>query len=220
MGILTKLVAGIDEAGRGPVIGPMVIVGVLIEKERVHVLSELGVKDSKKLSPMRREKLFPEILREVRAHRIEVVDARAIDIQRRRKSLNTIEVEAMAKIISELKPDQVQVGSIEIRTDRFREKLLQRVKSPNIVSVHHAEDLYPAVAAASIIAKVTRDRIIAELRKKYGDFGSGYPSDPKTVEFLKGVVKSGEVPEIVRKTWETFQKILSFSLYNTQSDQY
>ncbi len=119
-----------------------------------------------------------------------------------------------------MRPDQVQVGSIEIRTDRFREKLLQRVKSPDIVSVHHAEDLFPAVAAASIIAKVTRDRIIDELRRKYGDFGSGYPSDPKTVEFLKGVVKSGEVPEIVRKTWETFQKILSFSLYNTQSDQY
>ncbi|MCX8182494.1 MAG: ribonuclease HII [Candidatus Methanomethyliaceae archaeon] len=211
----TKLVVGIDEAGRGPVIGPMVIAGVLIEDNRAHVLNDLGVRDSKKLSPKRREKLYSEILREVKSYHVEVIDAKFIDLERGRKNLNAIELEGMVKIISKLRPDLVQVGSIELKTDRFREKLLRRVEVPEIVSVHHAEDLFPAVAAASIIAKVTRDRIVAELREIYGDFGSGYPSDPKTVEFLRHVISRGELPEFVRKSWGTVQRILRLSSCST-----
>ncbi|MEM3674937.1 MAG: hypothetical protein QXG08_05635, partial [Candidatus Methanomethyliaceae archaeon] len=115
----TKLVAGIDEAGRGPVIGPMVIAGVLIEDERVHVLYDLGVRDSKRLTLQRREKLYPEILKEVKSYHVEVVDAKVIDLERGRKNLNVIELEGMAKIISKLRPDLVQVGSIEFKTERF-----------------------------------------------------------------------------------------------------
>lgn len=216
----TKLVAGIDEAGRGPVIGPMVIAGVLIEDERVHVLYDLGVRDSKRLTPKRREKLYPEILKEVKSYHVEVVDAKVIDLERGRKNLNVIELEGMAKIISKLRPDLVQVGSIEFKTERFRDKLLRRVEVPEIVSAHHAEDLFPAVAAASIIAKVTRDRLVAKLREIYGDFGSGYPSDPKTVEFLRHVINRGELPEFVRSSWGTVQRIVKLSSCNTRSGLY
>ncbi|MEM4722074.1 MAG: ribonuclease HII [Candidatus Methanomethylicaceae archaeon] len=216
----TKLVAGIDEAGRGPVIGPMVIAGVLIEDERVHVLYDLGVRDSKRLTPQRREKLYPEILKEVKSYHVEVVDAKVIDLERGRKNLNVIELEGMAKIISKLRPDLVQVGSIEFKTERFRDKLLRRVEVPEIVSAHHAEDLFPAVAAASIIAKVTRDRLVAKLREIYGDFGSGYPSDPKTVEFLRHVINRGELPEFVRSSWGTVQRIVKLSSCNTRSGLY
>lgn len=216
----TKLVAGIDEAGRGPVIGPMVIAGVLIEDERVHVLYDLGVRDSKRLTPKRREKLYPEILKEVKSYHVEVVDAKVIDLERGRKNLNVIELEGMAKIISKLRPDLVQVGSIEFKTERFRDKLLRRVEVPEIVSAHHAEDLFPAVAAASIIAKVTRDRLVAKLREIYGDFGSGYPSDQKTVEFLRHVINRGELPEFVRSSWGTVQRIVKLSSCNTRSGLY
>ncbi|MDH5811643.1 MAG: ribonuclease HII [Candidatus Methanomethylicaceae archaeon] len=216
----TKLVAGIDEAGRGPVIGPMVIAGVLIEDERVHVLYDLGVRDSKRLTPKRRERLYPEILKEVKSYHVEVVDAKVIDLERGRKNLNVIELEGMAKIISKLRPDLVQVGSIEFKTEKFRDKLLRRVEVPEIVSAHHAEDLFPAVAAASIIAKVTRDRLVAKLREIYGDFGSGYPSDPKTVEFLRHVINRGELPEFVRSSWGTVQRIVKLSSCNTRSGLY
>lgn len=215
----TRLVAGIDEAGRGPVIGPMVIAGVLIEEDRANALHNLGVKDSKRLTPKRRERLYPEILREVKAYHVEVVEAKVIDSERGRKNLNVIELEAMAKIIFRLRPDLVQVGSIEFRADRFRDKLSQRVKVP-IVSVHHAEDLFPAVAAASIIAKFTRDNIVCRLREIYGDFGSGYPSDPKTVEFLRDAIGRGELPEIVRRTWCTVQRIARFSSCSALSGRY
>ncbi|MEM3882889.1 MAG: ribonuclease HII, partial [Candidatus Methanomethyliaceae archaeon] len=205
---------------RGPVIGPMVIAGVLIEDERVHVLYDLGVRDSKRLTLQRREKLYPEILKEVKSYHVEVVDAKVIDLERGRKNLNVIELEGMAKIISKLRPDLVQVGSIEFKTERFRDKLLRRVEVPEIVSAHHAEDLFPAVAAASIIAKVTRDRLVAKLREIYGDFGSGYPSDPKTVEFLRHVINRGELPEFVRISWGTVQRIVKLSSCNTRSGLY
>lgn len=205
--VFTVLVAGIDEAGRGPVIGPMVIAGILIEEERIPILSELGVKDSKKLSPRRREILFDEILKKVKNHHIEVIDAKTIDLKRKRKSLNIIEVEVMAKVIEKLEPDLVQVGAVELKTENFRKKLLTRVDNVEIISVHHAEDLFPAVAAASILAKVTRDRIIASLRKDYGDFGSGYPSDQRTLEFICKIIKGGEMPDFVRSTWKTCQNL-------------
>ncbi|MEM4644172.1 MAG: hypothetical protein QW748_02190, partial [Candidatus Methanomethylicaceae archaeon] len=143
-----------------------------------------------------------------------------IDLERGRKNLNVIELEGMAKIISKLRPDLVQVGSIEFKTERFRDKLLRRVEVPEIVSAHHAEDLFPAVAAASIIAKVTRDRLVAKLREIYGDFGSGYPSDPKTVEFLRHVINRGELPEFVRSSWGTVQRIVKLSSCNTRSGLY
>ena len=216
----TKLVSGIDEAGRGPVIGPMVIAGVLIEDERTSILYDLGVRDSKKLNPKRREKLYPEILREVKAYHVEVIEAKVIDLEKGKKNLNVIELEGMAKIISKLKPDLVQVGSIELKADRFKEKLLRRVGVLDIVSTHNAEDLFPAVAAASIIAKVTRDKIVAKLRGSYGDFGSGYPSDPKTVEFLRYAINKGDIPEFVRKSWGTVQKIAKLSSYNIQASLY
>jgi len=215
-----RLVAGIDEAGRGPVIGPMVVAGVLIEEHRIHVLSNLGVRDSKKLTPERREKLYPEILREIRSHHVEIVSASVIDFERDRMSLNEIELTAMAKIISKLRPDLVQVGSVDVNKDLFRDRLMSRVGNCDVISVHHAEDLFPAVAAASVIAKVTRDRIITKLKETFGDFGSGYPSDPKTINFLRDALSRGEVPEFVRMSWGTVKRLARFSSCNIHSSRY
>ncbi|MGQ9759331.1 MAG: ribonuclease HII [Candidatus Methanomethylicaceae archaeon] len=146
-------------------------------------------------------------MKEVKDHHIEVIDAKTIDLERRSKSLNIIEVEVMAKVISKLNPELVQVGSIELKIEKFRDKLLHRVGNVKIVSVHHAEDLFPAVAASSILAKVTRDSIISDLRKSYGDFGSGYPSDQKTIDFIHEVLSRGEIPDFMRITWKTCQNM-------------
>lgn len=204
-----KLIAGVDEAGRGPVIGPMVVAGVLVREETLGELMVLGVKDSKKLSPRKREKLFPQILRVVESYRVEMIQSNQIDEGRKSGNLNMIEASAMAKIIGTLKPDIAQVGSVDVVSERFRGMILSETTVPvEIDSTHHAEDRFPAVAAASIIAKVTRDDAVSSLRREYGDFGSGYPSDMKTRSFIREwYLREGSLPSIVRKSWRTVQSL-------------
>jgi ribonuclease HII len=200
-----RRIAGIDEAGRGPAIGPMVVVGILVSENRIDELIAMGVKDSKKLSPKKRERLVDDILRVVSLHHAETIQADQIDARRKGESLNKIEATAMARILSVLNPDIAQLGSVDVVCERFRSMILAEMIEPvEIESVHHAEDRFPAVAAASIIAKVARDNSVASLRVKYGDFGSGYPGDPKTRSFIREwYAREGALPPIVRKSWKT-----------------
>lgn len=206
---LMKFIAGIDEAGRGPVIGPLVIAGILVEESSIPRLVDMGVKDSKKLTPRRREILRTAIMKTAKLHCIEILEAAVIDDTRRVKNLNQLEAEMMAKILDSLQPDLAQVGSADVIPSRFKEMILSGMRSPvEIQSVHHAEDLFPAAAAASIIAKTTRDRIVASMRQEFGDFGSGYPSDPKTRVFIsEWYLRRGSLPQIVRKSWKTVESI-------------
>lgn len=202
-----RLVAGIDEAGRGPVIGPMVVAGVLVREERLGELVSMGVKDSKMLAPKRRERLATEIRGVIDGSRLEIIPAHKIDEGRMVRSLNEIEAVAMARILEALKPDHAQVGSVDVVCDRFRSMILSQMsRRIEIESSHHAEERFPAVAAASIVAKVARDEAVASLRREYGDFGSGYPSDAKTRSFIKRwYEREGSLPPIVRKSWKTSQ---------------
>lgn len=203
-----KRVVGVDEAGRGPVIGPMVIAGVAVLEGRVAELLETGVKDSKKLSPKRREDLLGPIMGIVEGHHVEVVAAEFIDSARPRKNLNQIEAAYMARILDTLCPDIAQIGSADVKPMRFKEMILSEMKSSmqmEIISTHHAEDQFPAVAAASIVAKTTRDRLVKELHKEYGDFGSGYPSDPRTRAYIREMLARKTLPRIVRRSWKTIQ---------------
>lgn len=204
-----KRIAGIDEAGRGPVIGPMVVAGVLVREGTLGELLALGVKDSKKLSARKRESLFPEILGVAESHCVEIIQSDRIDADRRTRNLNMIEASAMAKIIDTLRPDVAQVGSVDVVSERFRRMILSEMAFPvEIDSSHHAEERFPAVAAASIIAKVTRDDAVSSLRREYGDFGSGYPSDMKTRSFIREwYEKEGSLPPIVRRSWKTAQSL-------------
>lgn len=185
----------------------MVVAGIVVWEKDMKALLELGVRDSKKLSCRKREELYEEIVK-IAKHHIEVMDAEAIDRERKKKSLNDIEIDLMVKIINKLKPDIVQIGSPDINIRNFINKIMMKVKNVQIISVHHAEDIFPTIAAASILAKVTRDRIIENLKKMYGDFGSGYPSDPKTKSFILNVIEKGEVPNIIRKSWKTFINLI------------
>lgn len=207
------LVAGVDDAGRGSVVGPLVIAGILIESEDVPKLVRLGVKDSKLLSPSRRETLAAEIKRIVKKHAVVKLSPAEIDkvvtTGRKLHKLNWLEAQAMAKVIELLRPDIAYVDASDVLEERFKQQIQEFLPfKVEIVSEHKADRRYPVVSAASIIAKVERDREIAELKAKYGDFGCGYPTDPKTIEFLRRCLETfKEYPEFVRKSWKPAKKI-------------
>jgi ribonuclease HII len=202
------LVAGVDEAGRGCVIGPLVLAGFLIKEENLPVLSQLGVKDSKLLSPKKREALSKEITRVAEKQYIVKLSPREIDrvVESKRKlhKLNRLEAQTMAQIINTLKPDEAYVDAADVLEDRFKHHIQENLSvKAKITSRHKADKIYPVVSAASIIAKVERDNEIAALKATYGDFGSGYLTDQKTMCFLKQwLQKHEEYPDCVRKSWK------------------
>ena len=207
------LVCGIDDAGRGAVIGPLVIAGVLVEEENVHKLVEIGVKDSKALTPKRRERLTEEILKIVKDHYIVKLKPseidRVVEAGKKLHKLNRLEAQAMAEVVRRLKPDIVYVDASDVSAERFGRHILEEVPfKVKIVSKHRADKIYPVVSAASILAKVERDRAIAELRRRYGDFGSGYITDVKTVRFLERWIRThGSYPDFVRKSWKPAKRL-------------
>jgi ribonuclease HII len=209
------LISGVDEAGRGPVIGPLVIAGVSIDENDLPKLVNLGVKDSKLLSPQRRETLAVQIKKLALKCHIVLLSPAEIDrvVERRRKlyKLNRLEAQAMAKVITVLKPDVVYVDASDILPDRFREHIAENLSfSPKIICEHKADVNYPIVSAASIIAKVERDRVISQLKKKHGNIGCGYPSDSNTIKFLEvWIRKFGSYPDFVRKSWKTAKRVKS-----------
>ena len=210
----TALVAGVDEAGRGCVMGPLVVAGVLIEEGREGELVSMGVRDSKQLSPKRREALAVEIRAAVKGWAYFDLEPWAIDKvverARRLRKLNYLEAMAMARVIRDLRPDVAYVDPADVVAERYGEQILGVLPwSPVIVCEKKADVRYPVVSAASILAKVRRDRIVAGYREAYGDFGSGYPSDRKTVEFLESLLEDADdVPHFVRRSWSTVRRIL------------
>jgi len=209
-------VAGIDEAGRGPVIGPMMVAGVALPENSIALLVEIGVKDSKLLSPTKRRKLYEEIVSLPNVE-IECVEVSAEEIDRYRLNggkITDLEARIMASVLDKLKPEVAYVDAASANVDAFAEKLRSYTKTrAKIVASHKAELLYPVVAAASIVAKERRERRIAELKRIYGDFGSGYVTDPRTIAFLEKFALSGKpYPPIVRRTWKTASKVLQRTL--------
>jgi len=207
---LTQRIAGIDEAGRGPVIGPLVIAGIVIEPSQEDALIEWGVRDSKQLTPRRRETLEQRIQQLAGQVEILEISAKEIDTQRQqRRSLNILEGQWMAQVLNRLNWDIAYVDASDVNAERYGRQISAQLKTKNkVVSEHKADSAYPVVAAASVLAKVRRDMRIRELHRKYGDFGSGYPNDPKTRKFLRDWIRTHNTfPDIVRKTWQTARDI-------------
>jgi ribonuclease HII len=206
-------VAGVDEAGRGPAIGPLVVGGVLFDEETAEALPSMGVKDSKKLSPKRRESLEVEIMDLADSWAFFDLQPRTIDKVVNRgvvyRKLNYLEAMAMAKVIRDLAPHRAIVDPADTVIDRFVGDI-KRVIPPwiEVYGESHADDIYPVVSAASILAKVRRDRFVAELREEHGDFGSGYSSDRKTVSFLESWFEDrDDCPPFMRCSWATIKRI-------------
>ena len=201
-------ILGIDEAGRGSVLGPMVIAGVIIPEKMEKVLERMGVKDSKRLTPNRRT-ILSRKLKKMIEYEIVVISALEIDKMRADGiNLNDIEKNAMRDLIIRLNPEKAIVDAVDVKAERFQNYLCEST-GVNVIAEHKADDKYIEVSAASIIAKAERDAQIAEINKEYiktGGIGSGYPSDPTTKKFLSNYTYD-EMPDFVRRSWNTVAKL-------------
>ncbi|MHA2379763.1 MAG: ribonuclease HII [Candidatus Thorarchaeota archaeon] len=206
--------AGVDEAGRGPMIGPLVVCGVLLDDEAIPSLTRLNVRDSKVLTPKRRNELAASVRRIAKKVEIRLVTAAEIDRLRRRGiSLNEIEIGQFISVLKKLRPKAAYLDAADVKADRFGDVIGERsgllARGCRIVSEHKADSRYPIVSAASIVAKEERERVIAELHQVYGDFGSGYPNDPKSVKYVQNLVEQGtSLPPIIRRSWESVRRVL------------
>ena len=207
------LVAGVDEAGRGSVIGPLVVAGISIEENKISKLMDLGVKDSKLLSPEKRATLAKQIRKLVMNCHVMFLSPleidRVVETGKRLYRLNRLEAQSMARVITILKPDVAYVDAADVVANRFGEHISENLDfTLKLVSEHKADLTYPVVSAASIIAKVERDQAIFHLQKKHGELGCGYPSDSTTINFLGNWIKKfGAYPDFVRKSWKTSKRL-------------
>ena len=211
-------IVGLDEAGRGSIIGPLLIGGVAIKKNKLDKLSTIGVKDSKLLSSKTRNRLLEQIKdisENIITHKIMPAEIdEYVSKGKKYRRLNYLEAITMGQVASNLDPDIIYVDSADINPERFAEDIRSILtKNVEIISTHRADQKYPVVSAASIVAKCERDAEIAKIIKENGNFGSGYPSDSRTIKFLKDWLSHhGEIPSFSRASWKTWEKIRSTSL--------
>lgn len=211
-------ICGIDEAGRGPIIGPMVIACAVFDKNGKKELRKLKVRDSKKVSAKRREELEKKIKEIALEWNLVKLYPEDIDRLRKKFSLNLVEAIYISELILSLgsKPEKIILDSPDSIEENFKEKIVgyllaHNCEIPQIISENKADENYIEVSAASILAKVERDREIEMLKEKFGVEGSGYPSDELTREFLRKLLEEKknndkELPEFIRKSWNTIKK--------------
>jgi len=191
--------------------GPLVIAGISIKKSNIKKLEDIGVRDSKALTKNKRRVLFDKILDVSEFVCIYKLDCKTIDENVYQKKLNKLEGRIMSSIIKHLSVDIAYVDSCDINIDRYTNYLKSNLNLKNnisIIAMHKADRINPVVSAASIIAKVTRDREIQILEEIFQNIGSGYPSDKKTMYFIKNWMKEyKEFPNFVRKSWRPIREI-------------
>ena len=208
----SMIICGVDDAGRGSMVGPLVIAGVTIDKKNLKKLKSIGVQDSKKLSPKTREILYKKIIEIVDKYYVVRIPPKTIDSNVFKHNLNHLEAKNMAKVIKKLKPQTAYVDSCDVDYKRFGKEISLLSGNSKIISRHHADSRFVVVAAASIIAKVSRDKSIHRLKKNY-DLGSGYPSDRKTVKCVKKLLlHTKQSYSFIRMSWKPVQKIIKKKL--------
>lgn len=211
------VVFGIDEAGKGPVLGPMVAACVAVPEDTV--LPE-GIDDSKRLTPARREELAAALRADERiAVGVGTIEPSRIDDPE--TDMNTLTVEAHAEAARSV----VRAGmegicdAADVDVDRFARRVAERLPDVDLVAEHCADETHRVVGAASVIAKVERDARVRTLAEEYGAVGSGYPSDPTTREFLADyVADNGELPACARASWKTCEDVLAAADQRTLSE--
>jgi len=203
------LICGIDDSGRGPVLGPMILVGVCVEEKDEEKLKSIKVKDSKLLTPKKRQELYKKILKIAKSYEISITQPLEIDSTNYQGiSLNDLEGIKAVEIINVLKPDKAFLDCPSPNKKAWQNFIYERLKNKKVELIveHKADQKFPVVSAASIIAKVTRDEEIEKIKKQVKvDFGSGYSHDEKTIKFLKENLE--KYPEIFRKTWATVKNL-------------
>ena len=202
------MICGVDEAGKGPVVGPLVVAAVAVNN--ANDIANLGIKDSKQLTKRKRKELA-NLIKEKFNFAVEIIEPKIVDEYRRRNKLNELNREAFERLISKLDPNVAYVDAADVNEHRFGSQIKANLTNKNdtdVISMHKADAKIEVVAAASIIAKETREKEIEKLKDKIGDFGSGYPSDERTIKFLKSFyADNGKWPTGTRESWKTLERI-------------
>lgn len=217
-----SLILGIDDAGRGPVIGPMVLAGCLIDKKIESKFRKHRVRDSKMLTAKRREYLAKLIKKHAIAYEVvvsypdeidNIINGKDFDIS----NINKLEAAKSAEIINKLvkhakgEPVRIVIDCPSPNRESWQQYLMNYLLKLNkdvkglLISCEHKADVnHVAVSAGSILAKSRREEEVAKIKKKIGkDFGSGYCTDPKTKKFLEEHYKTHKQDGIFRHTWGT-----------------
>ncbi len=209
-------ILGLDEAGRGSVLGPLVVGAFLWDTEDQAPLRAAGADDSKVLSHARRVEVRAR-LADLGRGVVHAIAATAID----EGNVNRLEEAAFVELVRALAPDRVFLdapvhpGGIP----RLRDRLVAATGVADWVVEPKADGTYPVVGAASIFAKVARDAAIAEIdadtvARGHGPVGSGYPSDPVTRAFLSARLgESAPLPSFVRTRWGTIEALRQRPLF-------
>ncbi|HLF55199.1 MAG TPA: ribonuclease HII [Candidatus Nanoarchaeia archaeon] len=203
-------VLGVDEAGRGAVLGPLVICGALIDEKDEAQLKELGVKDSKLLTPKQRERIAKELPKLVK-YQLIIISPPEIDSNvggENGSNLNWLEAVKTVELINMLQPEKALIDCPSPNTKAYHEYIAERLlhKKVKIITEHKADYKYLIVGAASILAKVTRDAEIEKIKKHVGeDCGPGYPANSITQAFLKK--NWNKHPELFRHSWSTYKEV-------------
>lgn len=199
---------GIDEAGRGCVIGDLVVAAFAVDDPDDGALRAAGAADSKAISHKRRL-----VARERLTALGEVGVRRVTPSQIDDGNLNTLEEDAIVELIVELRPDHVRLDALghPATLPALQRRLQARLPShlrPEWTIEPKADATFAVVGAASIFAKTLRDEALEAIRDGFGDLGSGYPSDPKTRAWLRGWADSGRPwPPFVRTRWSTISAL-------------
>jgi len=214
------LILGIDDAGRGPVIGPMILAGCLIDSKIENELKKLGVKDSKQLTQKRREFLEAKIKEMAETFEVTLAYPEEIDSKNKEGiNLNALEAIKMAEVINKINKGygkiKVIVDCPSVGIEKWKDFLktkIDNLSNLEVVCEHKADVNYVAVSAASILAKCVREIEMGKLKEQYGqEIGSGYCSDPLTTKFLENHIQSHDSKGIFRKSWSTWKAAASVS---------
>lgn len=205
-----SLVVGVDEAGRGSLLGPLVVGAFVLPRDRLPALVATGVRDSKLLTPAARTAIYRRLAGVGRRLSV-ALDPATIDRYVHVGGLNDLEARAFGQLVRRAGAPLAYVDACDPVPARFGRAVARWAGGdPTIVARHRADATFPVVAAASIVAKVRRDRALERLRGSVGaEVGSGYPSDARTVSFVRGLLRDGgPVPPWVRRSWRTMGRLM------------
>lgn len=192
-----KVIVGVDESGRGPLCGPVVAAACILPKG----YHNEHINDSKKLTEKKREIAYQEIINDALAYGVGIVDAKRID------EINIYQAtkEAMSKAIN-----QINISYDLILTDAMK---LENQKV-EVVPIIKGDAKAESIAAASIIAKVTRDHMLEEIDKKYPQYGFISHKGYGTKKHIEAIKKFGIIKGFHRETYEPIKSMIKETTKN------
>ncbi len=217
---MASYVIGCDEAGRGCVIGPLAMTAFAVEPSKEQRLPLAGARDSKEMTAQKREAALEKI-REIGDYKTRLISAKEITLGMERKiSLNEIEAIALAGLLDEFvkeviargdKVDAIYMDSPDPQPEKYERRVRKNSKhlqGVKIISENKAENKHPCIAAASVVAKTTRDAELQKIKDEFGeDFGSGYTHDAVTIDFVKRHLKDERLAPYLRTKWKTVKNM-------------